>query len=174
MKPIGFKLHPRFRVMLYVLFFVSWFSGLGFFVLDTFFQIEGDFGPEKHPLQGSALLVHGAAAFLMMITFGGLLFAHVPMTWKTGRVRRVGILMIVVVSCQVITGYLLYYLASEFAREIVFWTHLSVGTSLPLMLLIHIRLARKSAEGTVPKWHRRTTTDSTATGEASPEASPLK
>ena len=124
---------------------LSWFSGLGFFILDTFFLTEGEFGMEKHPLQNPALTAHGAAAFLMMIWFGAAIGGHVPFSWRTRRLRILGVLLICHVSLQIITAYLLFYLGDLATREAVIWVHLCAGLMLPLTLFLHVRAAIKNS-----------------------------
>lgn len=126
------------RYILFVTLAVSWFTGLGFFLLDTFFQIEGEFGAEKNPFQNPALTLHGGAAFLMMVWFGGLVATHVPMGWRTKRLRYWGVSLIACLCLQILTAYLLYYLANEWARDITKWVHLGVGLILPVVLTGHI------------------------------------
>jgi len=106
--------------------------------------IEGDFGPEKHPLQFPTLQLHGASAFLMMMSFGAMLAAHLPASWKTKRSRNIGITLASVVGLQMIGGYCLYYLSGEDIRQWISWFHLSLGVSLPLILSSHVVVGRRS------------------------------
>ncbi|PHR92578.1 MAG: hypothetical protein COA69_07000 [Robiginitomaculum sp.] len=132
------KIPLNTRLILFVTLATSWFTGFGFFLLDTFFQIEGEFGVEKHPFQNTALTLHGAAAFLMMIWFGGLVATHVPMGWRTKRLRFWGLSLITGLCLQIFTAYCLYYLANELARDVVKWVHLGIGLILPAILTGHI------------------------------------
>lgn len=142
------------RLVLFITLAVSWFTGLGFFLLDTFFQIEGEFGIEKSPWQNPALTIHGASAFLMMVWFGGLVATHVPMGWRTKRLRFWGITLISAIALQIFTAYLLYYLANEFARETIKWAHLVVGLTLPAILTGHILAGIKDAQERTKKRKR--------------------
>lgn len=141
------KFPKLYRRGLYALVAVSWFSGSTFFALSRWFLVDGEFGPEKHPWQFPVLMTHGAAAFLMMFAFGFILASHVPATWKLKKLRWLGILLVSVVSFQIISAYLLYYLANESVRDVVANLHAAVGFSLPVVLTIHvihaIRLRRK-------------------------------
>ena len=143
MKRIGLKLPKPMRLMLYGAFALSWFTGLGFYALETFFQVEGEFGISKHPLQNPALTIHGAAAFAMMMAFGALLSAHVPMGWRTGRVRGMGLTLIGAVALQVVTAWILYYAGNPDIQKAAKWAHLIVGASLPAVLVVHIVQARR-------------------------------
>ena len=143
MKRIGLKVPKPMRLMLYGAFALSWFTGLGFYVLETFFQVEGEFGISKHPLQNPALTVHGAAAFAMMVAFGALLSAHAPMGWRTGRVRGMGLTLIAAVAVQVVTAWMLYYVGNQDLQTVAKWAHLIVGASLPAVLAVHVVQARR-------------------------------
>lgn len=104
--------------------------------------IEGDFGPQMHPLQFPMLMVHGFCAFLMIFGAGGMLFAHVPHGWKSGRQRILGSVITAVVLLQVFSGYLLYYLDGDFARLISGYIHLAIGLFVPFVLLAHVRTGK--------------------------------
>lgn len=116
----------------------SWVTGIAFFILREFITVEGDFGPERHPWQYPTLMIHGFAAFLMIIGFGGLLFAHIPHSWRSKRERLWGLTLACAVGFQVITAYLLYYMDGEFSRELVGYIHLGIGALLPMLLVTHI------------------------------------
>lgn len=127
-----------YRRFLYTITAASWLTGLMFFVLSRWFMVEGEFGPEKHPWQFPTLMIHGASAFLMMISYGALLISHVPAGWRLNRLRYLGIALISLVALQIITAWLLYYLGNETVREIVVWCHLAAGFALPFVLGAHI------------------------------------
>ncbi len=143
MSAVRVKIEPWFRRTLYLGLFISWVSGVLFFVMNNWITVTGDFGPEKHPWQFNVLLVHGAAAFIMLMLFGSILSNHIPMTWKTKRLRKIGITISSFIVIQAVTAYLLYYLANEDIRVIVSYLHLAMGGSLPLLLWAHIKLGRK-------------------------------
>ena len=151
MKPIGLKIPKLYQILLFVTLAFSWFSGLGFFILDTFFVIEGEFGLQKHPWQNPSLTAHGATAFLMMIWFGAALGAHVPFSWRTKRLRILGLGLIGNVALQVITAYMLFYLSDLSTRDVVVWIHLGGGVILPLTLYLHIRAAIRSRKNSHAK-----------------------
>lgn len=141
---IRMKMPPWFRRLLYLLIAFSLCSGVGFFVLNNWVTVEGEFGPEKHPAQFPLLKIHGAAAFAMMLSFGAILGAHIPASWRTGRSRRIGLTLTTVVSLQVLSAWLLYYMADEAVREWVVYLHLGLGVFLPLWLSAHILLGKRA------------------------------
>ncbi|OUR71845.1 hypothetical protein A9Q78_08495 [Methylophaga sp. 41_12_T18] len=142
------KFSNFYRRTLYALFTVSWVTGTAFFSLSRWFMVEGDFGPEKHPWQFPVLMAHGASAFLVMFFFGFIMASHVPITWKLKQIRTIGIILVSCVAFQMLSAYLLYYLANEEIRDVVANLHALIGFLLPLVLTIHIihalRLRRKA------------------------------
>jgi len=137
-----------YRRFLYSLVTLSWLSGSIFFALSRWFTIEGDFGPMKHPWQFPVLMLHGAAAFLMMFMFGFILASHVPITWKLKKHKLLGIAVISIISFQIISAYLLYYLSNETIRSIIANCHAAIGLLLPFVLAIHVIHAIKRRKAT--------------------------
>ena len=113
-------------------------TGVLFFILNTWVMVEGDFGPEKHPWQYPTLKLHGASAFVMMLFFGALLNRHIPANWRLATGRRSGQLLTAAVTLQILTAWLLYYLADEQIRQWIAYGHLGVGLLLPCLLMVHI------------------------------------
>lgn len=132
------KFPAPYRTILFTVLFLSWTTGTAFYVLSHWFNVEGDFGIEKHPWQFPVLMVHGASAFLMMIAFGAFLVPHFISSWKMNRMRILGSVLFTSVSFQILTAYLLYYLANEDWRLWASNSHALVGFILPFQLIFHI------------------------------------
>ena len=128
-----------YRRILYSVLAVSWFSGVTFFVLSNWFQVEGEFGIQKHPFQFTALQIHGLAAFAMMVIYGYFLGTHVKNTWNMKPRRILGVILALIPLFLMITGYLLYYVAEANFRVWTAYAHFSVGFSLPLIVFLHVR-----------------------------------
>jgi hypothetical protein len=130
---------PRWaKGVLYGNLLLSLSTGVTWFSLHQWFQIEGEFGPEKHPLEPLLIEVHGASAFAFMIAFGYLLASHVPVAHRAKRNRPLGYTLVAIISTLIITGYGLYYAGSEALRSGISLLHLAVGLSFPLVLALHI------------------------------------
>lgn len=140
------KIPKSYRRTFYSLLAVSWLSGVTFFTLHTWFMIEGDYGLAKHPWQYPALQIHGAAAFLMMISLGFLLGTHVPRSWKVKPKRKLGIALVSIASFQIITAYILYYIAQDNPRVIIAYVHLAVGFTFPIILSLHVLMKKKASK----------------------------
>jgi len=143
------KIQKPQRIWLFALFAIAWCSGVAFFILKTWFIVEGEFGLEKHPFQFSALQVHGFVAFLMMITYGYVMGTHVRDTWEEKPKQAFGILLVALPAFQMITAYLLYYVAKEELRETIEYLHLGVGFTLPFILMTHVLRNKKIKESQI-------------------------
>ena len=143
MSTVKVKLSPWFKKLIYIGLSISWVTGLAFFIMNNWITVEGDFGSEKHPMQFNVLMVHGAAAFLMLMVFGSMLSNHIPKSWKTKRLRKIGISLTSFIILQTFSAYLLYYLSDEYWRSVTSWIHLGVGVSLPFLLWFHIVLGKR-------------------------------
>ena len=99
-----------YRRTMHSLFATSWLTNTTFFILNRWILAEGDFRPEKQPLQLPSLMVHGGSAFLMMFMFGVATASHVLVNWHLKAVRRLSIFLVLAMSFQMVSAYLLYYL----------------------------------------------------------------
>lgn len=138
MKAINVKIPRAYRIFLYIFLSSSWLTGMLFFVLNRWFAVEGLFGVEQHPWQFSILKLHGFAAFGMLMAYGALIANHVPMSWKTGRLRGIGLALVSALTLQVLTAYGLYYVADHQMRTVTSAMHTLVGGLLPFILALHI------------------------------------
>jgi len=152
---IRMRLPTLLRRMFYAVLIGSWLTGTIFFVLSRFVEIEGEFGPEKHPWQSPVLAAHGAFAFLMLLAIGSLWLNHVPVGWRSRRSRRLGITLIVATALMVVSGWVLYYAASEALRPWIGNVHFALGLLLPATVAVHIvvgrQARRRSSAEAVPK-----------------------
>ncbi|MEM7027218.1 MAG: hypothetical protein AAF410_03200 [Pseudomonadota bacterium] len=148
---IAVKIPKKIQMLFFSLIGLSWATGLAFFALKTWFIVEGEFGPEKHPWQQPMLMIHGGSSFLIMMMFGALLVSHVPSTWKLNRLRGIGITLVSIISFQVISAYMLYYLGNETMRDIIEYMHLFVGFILPFIILQHVLAGKKKKVAAINK-----------------------
>ena len=54
------KIEIPHRTWLSIIFTLAWCSGVVFFILKTWFMVEGDFGPENHPYQFFPIVIDSA------------------------------------------------------------------------------------------------------------------
>ena len=145
MPRVTFKIPWNYRAWLFGFILLSWCSGVTYYVLDHYFEFEGEFGPQKHPWQQMFLNIHGAAAFLMMIAYGFMLASHVPSGWKAQRSRKLGLTLLIAQGFLIITAYFLYYAGwGHETRQLLVWSHAGVGFIFPFLLVCHLFTGRKS------------------------------
>ena len=143
--PITVKFPFKYKVLLFGVLALSWISGITFFILLRMVRVEGEFGPEQHPFQYPVLQIHGAAAFLMIISYGYLLASHVRVSWKTKKNRIFGISLVACHGWMIISGYVLYYLSGEGLayKNLVSYAHFSIGFMYPFLLFCHMRKGQR-------------------------------
>jgi hypothetical protein len=106
-----------------------------------FFERRGDF---EMNAKAWAMKVHGGAAMAVLVLIGMLLNVHVRFAWRARRNRANGSVFLSAFAVLTITGYGLYYAGGERLRAWTSWIHLAIGLVLPILLLIHILLGRKT------------------------------
>jgi hypothetical protein len=87
--------------------------------------------------------IHGAAAMAFLIMFGTLLMGHVPAGWREDRQRFSGSSLISLCGILIVTGWILYYSGNETIRQWTSLVHWGIGVGLPILIYLHIRLARR-------------------------------
>jgi uncharacterized membrane protein len=80
----------------------------------------------------------------VLVLIGTLLNEHVRLAWRARRNRANGSVFLSAFAFLTITGYGLYYAGDERLRAWTSWVHLAVGLVLPILLLIHILLGRRT------------------------------
>ena len=102
-------------------------------------------GDLPHPLEAWSLRLHGLAAFAGLFVLGVLAAAHIPQGWRLSHRRRwagqrsSGVLLCVIGTTLALTGYLLYYFASEALRPALGWAHTFVGVLMGVLIASHRR-----------------------------------
>jgi hypothetical protein len=142
--PVPGRLSRRRELLVYAILGTLWVSGIGWLLFHTFVHATSAFGDVPHPLEVWWLRLHGAAAFASVWLFGMLWAIHVLPAWKARR-RVSGIVLGVVASVLVLTGYLLYY-GGESSRAVVSVLHWVLGLAALVPLLLHA-LRRRSVRG---------------------------
>jgi hypothetical protein len=91
-----------------------------------------------------------------------LLSGHVRFAWRADRNRANGSIFLSAFAVLTITGYGLYYAGSERLRAWTSWLHLVVGLALPILLLIHIFLGKRTRPSGQPRTRSRLTSQNAA------------
>ena len=118
------------------------------FLTGTAWAYWNYFVPEARDFELSAkawaMKVHGGAAMAILVLIGMLLTSHVRFAWRVRRNRGNGSLFLGVFGILTVTGYGLYYAGGESLRAWASWIHLAAGLALPLLLIIHIWLGKRT------------------------------
>lgn len=132
---------------IYLTFGVLFATGVAWLVLDRWVRIEGEFGPEHHPAEHVMLIVHGIAAYALLLVAGALIPVHIKLGWSIRRNLKSGIAVGTALLALSLTGLGLYYLSAEGVRGSASLGHWLVGIAALPILVIHVFRGRS---GTTP------------------------
>jgi hypothetical protein len=137
------------RRWIYGVGLASALSGLVWLLLHNFFSVEGEFGPQPHPFERSAIVAHGAAAVAAAWVLGLIWMGHVRRGIAFGRKLPSGFGLVALVAFLMLSGWGLYYLGDESLRAWTATAHWVVGLGAVLLLLLHRKRHRAAPpEGT--------------------------
>ena len=129
------------RYFLYAVLALLFLSGVAWAYWNYLVSSPGDF---ETSAKAWTMKIHGAAAMVVLVLVGMLLSGHVRFAWRARRNRANGSVFLGAFAVLTITGYGLYYAGGEKLRDWTSWIHLAVGVALPILLLIHILLGRRT------------------------------
>ena len=135
------RLKRLHRYFLYAVLGVLFVSGAFWAYWNYLVLSPGDFTTSSKTL---AMKIHGAAAMAILVLIGMLLAGHVRFAWRARRNRTNGSVFLSAFAVLTLTGYGLYYAGGETLRAWTSWIHLVLGLALPILLLIHIFLGRRT------------------------------
>lgn len=141
---LSFRLERWHRRVLYGLLGLLLVSGLLWLWAHYFLTGVNDFGTIMSPLEHWSMQLHGAIVFPFSFIVGSLLLQHMRRAHKAGANRVSGWSMVALLSILALTGYGLYYLASEESRPWWSLIHWLLGCSLPILICLHILLGRRT------------------------------
>jgi hypothetical protein len=140
-----FRLERWHRFSLYGISGLLVASGILWLLARYFLRSAGEFGETVHPLEPWAMKLHGAAAMATLFFVGSLLNNHIRRAHHARRNRYSGWSMATLLAWLTLSGYALYYLASEASRPLWSAGHWIPGLLLPLLLVLHIFMGRRAA-----------------------------
>ena len=144
------RLKPFHRCLLYGVLALLFFSGAAWAYWNDLVSSPGDF---EISAKAWAMKIHGAAAMAILVLVGMLLTGHVRFAWRARRNRGNGSLFLGGFGILTVTGYGLYYAGGESLRAWTSWVHLGVGLALPLLLILHVWLGKRT-RATIPPQKR--------------------
>ena len=140
-RPDRIRLRHLQRYFLYAVLALIFLSGVAWAFWNYLAASPGDF---ETSAKAWAMKIHGAAAMAILVSVGMLLNEHVRLAWRARRNRANGSVFLSAFAVLTITGYVLYYSGGEKLRAWTSWIHLAVGLVLPILLLIHIFLGKRT------------------------------
>lgn len=140
-RPDRIRLRRLQRYFLYAVLVLVFLSGVAWAYWNYLAASPGDF---EMSAKAWAMKIHGAAAMAILVLVGMLLNEHVRLAWRARRNRANGSVFLSAFAFLTITGYGLYYAGGEKLRAWTSWIHLAIGLVLPILLLIHILLGRRT------------------------------
>lgn len=129
---------------IYLSFGLLFATGIAWLVLDHWVRVEGEFGPEHHPAEHVMLILHGIAAYALLIVAGALIPVHIKVGWSIRRNLKTGIANAIVLAVLALTALGLYYLSAEGLRSIASLAHWLVGIIALPILLLHVIRGRRA------------------------------
>ncbi len=138
------RLEPRFRGALYATFAILTITGAVWLLAEWRKDpLAPDVWQDIAPVM---LMLHGGAAMAVLMLLGALGPLHVRRAWRSGRNRRTGPTMIAANAVLIATAFGLYYAGSDTLRPWVSDVHIVIGLTLPLGLLAHVWLGRRTRQ----------------------------
>lgn len=141
LRPDSIRLKRLQRYFLYAVLALVFLSGVAWAYWNYLVASPDDF---EMSAKTWAMKVHGGAAMTVLVLIGMLLNAHVRFAWRAHRNRANGSVFLSAFAVLTITGYGLYYAGGEGLRALTSWIHLAIGMALPILLLVHILLGRRT------------------------------
>jgi magnesium-transporting ATPase (P-type) len=140
-RPDSIRLKHLQRYFLYIVLALLFLTGVAWAYWNYLAASPGDF---EISAKAWVMKIHGAAAMAILVLIGMLLSGHVRFAWRARRNRANGSIFLSAFGVLTITGYGLYYLGGQTLRAWTSWVHIAVGLALPILLLIHIVLGRRT------------------------------
>src|SRR5882757_10989705 len=139
-RPDSIRLKRLQRYSLYAVLALLFLSGVAW----TYWNYLAAPGDLETSAKAWTMKIHGAAAMAVLVLIGMLLNTHVRFAWRARRNRANGSVFLSAFAALTITGYGLYYAGGEGLRAWTSWIHLAIGLALPILLLIHILLGKRT------------------------------
>ena len=148
------RLGSLHKKLLYAGFSLLWTSGALWLVFHYFLRIEGDFGPEAHPLEAWWLRLHGLMAMATLVLGGSLAPNHMRLAWNRRKNMRSGAPMLALTVWLTARGYALYYFSTDDNAAWLPLLHWIAGLALHVILVMQIHIGRRRAPRTAKRAHQ--------------------
>jgi cation transport ATPase len=135
------RLEPSVRFWTYAIFATLALTGLIWLCADVLKDPEGEIW---QMVAADMLMLHGMTAMIALVLIGAMIPLHIQRSWRAGKNRVSGAVMIGVNAVLVATAWGLYYAGSDLLRTFVADVHIAVGLALPALVIAHVVLGRRA------------------------------
>lgn len=135
------RLEPGLRFWTYAVFATLTATGAIWLVADTLKNADDEVWQMT---AADMLMLHGMTAMIALVLIGVMIPLHIQRSWRTGKNRISGAVMIGANAVLVATAWGLYYTGSDLLRTFVADIHIAVGLALPALVIAHVVLGRRS------------------------------
>jgi len=137
------RLNRWFRRGLYGVLTLMFLTGMIWLVAD--WKKSAPDGEMWQSMAAWLLMAHGGGAMITLLLLGAVLPVHAHRSWRGRRNRTSGAIMVTMNAVLITTSFGLYYMGSEAIRPWLSDIHIGAGICLPIFLVAHILLGRRTA-----------------------------
>ena len=105
-------------------------------------------------IAANVLMLHGMTAMIALVVLGAVIAVHVRHSWRAGKNRMSGAVMVGANAALLITAWGLYYAGSDLLRTFAADVHIAVGIAWPALVVAHVVLGRQTRKRAYPKRSR--------------------
>ncbi len=135
------RLESGLRFWIYATFATLAATGVIWLVADVLKNAEDEVW---QTIAADMLMLHGMTAMIALVLMGVMIPLHIQRSWRAGKNRVSGAVMIAANAALVATAWGLYYAGSDLLRTFATDIHIAVGLALPALATAHVMLGRRS------------------------------
>ena len=136
------RLEPGLRFWNYAAFATLSATGVIWLVADMLKTSADD--ELWQAIAADMLILHGITAMIALVLLGAVIALHVRHSWRAGKNRISGAVMVGANAVLVTTAWGLYYAGSDLLRTFAADVHIAVGIALPALVVAHVVLGRRT------------------------------
>jgi hypothetical protein len=133
------RLEPGVRFWTYAVFATLALTGVIWLVADMLKSADDEMW---QMIAADMLMLHGLTAMIALVLIGVMIPLHIQRSWRIGKNRGSGAVMIGANGVLAATAWGLYYAGSDTLRTVVADIHIAVGLALPALVIAHVALGR--------------------------------
>jgi cytochrome b561 len=135
------RLESGLRFWIYAIFATLAATGVIRLIADVLKNAEDEVW---QTIAADMLMLHGMTAMIALVLIGIMIPLHIQRSWRAGKNRVSGAVMIGANAVLVATAWGLYYAGSDLLRTFAADVHIAVGLALPALATAHVVLGRQS------------------------------